>query len=96
MPELPESERKLCAQIAANTSWGNTIDRLARTEPGRRAAAAKFEQQVDPEGILTPVERAKRAENLRKAHMQRLALKSAQVRRLRKQARDAELDGGAA
>ena len=32
---------------------------------------AKFEREVDPEGKLTPQERAKRAEHARKAHMQR-------------------------
>ena len=43
----------------------------------------KFEQQVDPDGKLSPAERAKRAEFARKAHFKRLALKSAQARRRR-------------
>jgi hypothetical protein len=43
----------------------------------------KFEKQVDPEGTLPPQERAKRAENARKAYFARLALKSAQARRRR-------------
>lgn len=42
---------------------------------------AKFELEVDPEGILLPAERALRAEHLRKAHFQRLALASARARR---------------
>jgi hypothetical protein len=42
---------------------------------------AKFEREVDPEGKLSPQERAKRAEYARRAHMQRLALKSAKARR---------------
>lgn len=41
----------------------------------------KFEYQVDPQRKLLPAERAKRAENARKAYYQRLALKSAQARR---------------
>ena len=84
---LPHSdtELKLRAQIAANTSWANTSDRAARTAPGRAAMLRKFEQQVDPDGVLTPAERTKRAENARKAHMQRLAFQAAKARRLRKQ-----------
>lgn len=45
---------------------------------------AKFEREVDPDGTLDPVERAIRAEHLRKAYFQRLALKSAKARRARK------------
>lgn len=58
----------------------------------------KFEQQVDPDGVLTPGERATRAEHARKAHFKRLALKSAQARRRRAAVRGrlAELDGGGA
>jgi hypothetical protein len=77
------SERTLRAQIAANESWSNCEDRSARTLPARRALMEKFEKQVDPDGKLLPAERAKRAENARKAHYQRLALKSAQARRRR-------------
>jgi len=94
-PELPEAliaarqglspaERAMRAKLAANTRWAKTEDRTASTEPGRRAAEARFEREVDPEGKLPPSERAKRAANLRKAHMQRMALKSAQVRRARR------------
>jgi hypothetical protein len=41
----------------------------------------KFERQVDPDGVLAPAERARRAEHARKAHFKRMALKSAHVRR---------------
>jgi len=78
---LTPSERTLRAQIASHTSWANTADRTARTEPARKAMNEKFERQVDPDGALLPAERALRAENLRKAHFKRLALKSAQARR---------------
>ncbi|WP_254190617.1 hypothetical protein [Nocardia noduli] len=47
---------------------------------------AKFDRLVDPDGMLSPEERAYRAEQARKAYYMRLALKSAQVRR-RRQAR---------
>ena len=81
MPSLTPAERKLRAQLAAHTSWANTADRTKRTEAGRKAMLSKFEQQVDPDGTLDPVERARRAESARKAHFTRLALLSAQARR---------------
>ena len=58
----------------------------------------KFEQQVDPDGVLPPAERAQRAEHARKAYFKRLALKSAQARRRRAPIVDplSEVDGGAA
>lgn len=42
---------------------------------------AKFEREVDPDGVLPPDERARRAEHKRRAYFQRLALKSARARR---------------
>ena len=51
------------------------------TEAARAGFLAKFERQVDPEGILAPDERRKRALAARSAHMMRLALRSAEVRR---------------
>lgn len=85
-----QSERSLAASIAANEGWARCPDRSARTSPARAALMAKFETLVDPNGELAPVERAKRAENARRAHFQRLALKSAKARRSRAQA-DREL-----
>ena len=79
------TERKLAAQIAAHESWANTPDRSARTAPARAALMAKFENQADPDGTLLPAERARRAEHLRKAHFQRLALASAKSRRRAKE-----------
>jgi hypothetical protein len=89
MPEsgLTPSERALRASIAGNASWAYTENRTARTQPGRDAMWEKFYNQVDPDRKLTPAERDKRAVNARKAHFQRLALKSAKARRLAKEAR---------
>lgn len=56
---------------------------------------AKFEREVDPDGVLSPEERARRAEHLRKAHFQRLALKSARARRRTREA-NAESEAAAA
>lgn len=95
-PSLTPAELSLRAQIAAHESWAHTDDRAARTAPARQAALDKFEHEVDPDGTLTPAERAKRAEHARKAHFKRLALKSARARRRRAvvQSRITELDGG--
>ena len=80
---LTPAERTLRAQIAAHESWARTEDPSARTANARKAMLDKFETQVDPDGKLSPGERAVRAAHARKAHFKRLALKSAQARRRR-------------
>ena len=68
-------------RIGAHVSWSRTADRAARTESGRKSFLARFEREVDPDGILAEAERLKRAEHARKAYMQKLALVSAARRR---------------
>jgi hypothetical protein len=65
----------LAGRLGAETSWGNTKDRTARTAPARAAFLAKF--LAAAEGDIV------RAEHLRKAHYARMALKSAQARQAR-------------
>lgn len=76
---MPENN-SLRASIAAHSRWAHCPDRTAATAAARRAFADRFEREVDPEGRLTPQERAKRAAHARRAHMQKLALRSAQAR----------------
>ena len=57
----------------------DAIAARARTGLWRR-----FEHEVDPDGMLDPVERRARALRARKAHMIRLAIKSANARAARK------------
>lgn len=71
--------------MGAHRSWSRTADRTARTEPARRAAAAQYEKQADPDGILSPEERALRAEHLRRARMAELSLRAAQARKAKRQ-----------
>jgi len=71
----------MTARLAAHESWARTTNRSARTASARAALQAKFEKEVDPDGTLTPAERATRAEHARKAYYTRLALKSAKARR---------------
>ncbi|WP_082962351.1 hypothetical protein [Mycobacterium sp. E342] len=74
--------------MAADQSWGNTVDRAARTANGRRAADARFLKLADGD--------PKRAESLRRAHYKRMALKSIASRKARKAAREAAARDGAA
>lgn len=83
MFEFTPSDRGTIASIAANTRWSMVQDRSAATAPAREKFLDRFERQVDPGGVLPAGERAKRAENAKKAYFQRLALKSAQSRRRR-------------
>ncbi|RSM60500.1 hypothetical protein DMH03_17225 [Amycolatopsis sp. WAC 01376] len=77
---LTPKQRVLRAKIAANATWAREPDRVGRMEKVRNAAECRFEKLVDPDGILSPEERARRAANARRSHMQSLALKSAQAR----------------
>jgi hypothetical protein len=67
------NDRALAGSIGAHVSWANTKDRAARTAPARAALEQKFLDAADGDPV--------RAAHLRKAHFQRLALKSAQARR---------------
>ena len=75
------ADRSLIARLAAHESWAKTADPSTRTAPARHALLHRFERQVDPEGVLSPEERARRAGHARKAYFARLALLSAQARR---------------
>lgn len=83
---MTPNERRLAASIAAHESWAATPDRSARTAAARAALDKKFLDAADGDPV--------RAEHLRKAHFQRLALKSAKARRrskeLAQEADDAE------
>lgn len=75
----PDPFRQLTGRLGAHVSWANTEDRTARTAPARAALDAKFLKQAGGDPV--------RAEHLKKAHFQRLALKSAKARRARAQKR---------
>jgi hypothetical protein len=51
------------------------------TRAARSAFLARFECQVDPQGLLPEPERRRRAESARKAHFARMAFLSARARR---------------
>ncbi|MDV3134995.1 hypothetical protein [Mycobacterium sp. 29Ha] len=91
MPDnLTPAQKSMRGRAGAHASWAHTEDRAARTAAARRQALRRFEEQVDPDGVLAPAERAVRVEHARKAHMIKLAMASARARRLRAQAADIE------
>lgn len=79
MPLTP-SERSLRARIAAHALHAGT-DSTQLLQPAREAFLRKFELEVDPDGVLNPEERARRAEQAKKVYFLTLALKSAKARR---------------
>lgn len=56
------------------------------TAPARLAQMARFDREVDPDGVLPEAERQKRAEAARKAYFAELGRRSARTRRLKKAA----------
>ncbi len=54
------------------------------TAAARAAFLVRFEEMVDPDGLLSPAERQRRAEAAKKEHFARLALKSAKTRASKK------------
>lgn len=78
------TDRRLAAQINAHKSWASTADRTARTAPARAALERRFLDRADGDPV--------RAEHLRSAYYKGLALKSAAVRRRRREVMSAGLD----
>ena len=79
----PAEERSEAARIAVLTSWGRTPskeERALRTRPAFEARMRRLEEEADPEGVLTPAERAVAAQNLLSAQMLQLSRKSRKVR----------------
>ena len=79
------SDLSIKRSAAAHYRWAlHVSDRSAATKPARRALADKFERFVDPDGLLDPVERAKRLRNFKSAYFRELALMSGAARRSKK------------
>jgi hypothetical protein len=60
-----------------------THDPRQTTQAARQAFLARFEAEVDPDGLLPPQERQRRALMARRAYFARLAMKSARTRAAR-------------
>jgi hypothetical protein len=79
MALLTKATASLRARIGAHALHASHDSREI-TAKGRASFLASFEAKVDPDGILNPEERARRAGHLRKAHFTRLAYLSAKAR----------------
>lgn len=70
---MTPAQRSLRARIASNAGWAVCPDRTAKAKNAQRGLLARFEREVDPDGVLPDDERLKRAQSARRAHMSRLA-----------------------
>jgi len=75
-----DTTASLRARIAAH-SLHSQRDSRETTAAARQAFLSRFEREVDPDLVLPPSERARRAEHAKKAYFTRLALRSAKARR---------------
>lgn len=81
---------RLRAQIAAETSWANTLDPVGRTAPARAAADRRFvERAREMHPTATEEQIVRVAEHLRKAHMRSISLKAVAARAAKRQAKAA-------
>lgn len=77
---MDSNERRSWGRIGGLTAWArNGADVMVG--PAHRGFQARFEREVDPEGVLPPAERATRAERARRAYMLTLAARSAAARK---------------
>ena len=79
---LTPEDRTLRARLGAYRLHA-LYDPKETTKKARAAFAARFDRQVDPNGMLSPAERARRADAARRAYFTELQLGSSQVRRRR-------------
>jgi hypothetical protein len=89
MASLDPTTRSLISRIGASERWAREPDWVAATAPARAGMARKFRDEVAASvaslGItLSEAELERRASHLRRAHMLRLAVKSAEARAQRK------------
>lgn len=82
MSRLTAVQRSMSARAAAHARWARMTD--AERDRFRADARARlldrWERQVDPDGVMDPAERARRAASVRKEHMTRMALASSRKR----------------
>lgn len=85
---MTPKERSLRSRIAAH-SLHSMYDSEVLTRPARAKFMARFEGQVDPDGILPEAERRRRADHALIAYMSALSLKAARARTAKAQHRTA-------
>lgn len=89
---LSPAQRKLRARAAA---FAQHAQGKTNTRPATLAQLARFEREVDPDGILSPEERARRADYAKRSYMAKLALQASRARSKKKAAPVIETPGTA-
>lgn len=79
--EERRAAQSIGGRIGAHRRWARTVDRTAATTPGTTGFLARFEREVDPDGVLTPPERARRAKNALSAYMADLSRRGTRARK---------------
>ena len=88
----PKKTRKSTLSAEERSLRGSAAVLKAHAKHGTQAMTAKacqaahvtrYEDEVDPDRVLSPDERAKRVEYARRAHMKSLSFKAAKARRLK-------------
>jgi hypothetical protein len=91
-PRLTQAEERLRMSIGGHTGWARTVDRAARSAHAQKASPSSLEYhlaRVDPDGVMTPENRAACAKSAQRAYMKTLALKSSIARRQKRAAEKA-------
>jgi hypothetical protein len=75
-----ETKAATWGRIGGLTAWALN-DAETMIAPAHRGFRSRFENEVDPGRVLDPAERSARADRAQRAHILRLAARSAEVRR---------------
>src|SRR5215211_7224895 len=81
--DVSPAERSLRGRLAAHTLHAQRKAQQTTTA-ARVGFLSRFEREVDPDGVLDPSERRRRAEHARRAYFIRLSLAALKARRARR------------
>ena len=84
---ITQAQRAQAGKIGGLTT-ASRHDPLIYTAKARSTYLETFTQEADPDGTLTPEERDRRADALKRRRMAELALRSSQVRAVRRAGRE--------
>ena len=77
--DIGTTAQVLGGRIGAYRKWARCTDRAAAVAASHASFNARFEREIDPEGVLPELERAQRAQAARSAHFAAMALKRHQT-----------------
>jgi hypothetical protein len=90
-PPLTAAQRRLRAGIAGATRSSKQNADVGKT--ARAALFRRFENEVDPDGVLDEIERKRRAKAALRAHMLRMSFKASRARQAQRAAKAAASGG---